>query len=113
MSQLFYVARDEEGLVSTISSSPISGHEETLPSDHPDIIRFVACGSSEKCTNMGLILTDLNMMRIVEDLIELLVQKNVIKLTDLPDEAAEKLLERHRLRGNENGFQLIGDEDII
>lgn len=38
------------------------------------------------------------MVRIVEDLIDLLIQKNLILLTDLPQVAQNKLLARKHLR---------------
>lgn len=42
--------------------------------------------------------SDLEMIRVYEDLIDLLLSKNILLLTDLPLPAQEKLLRRKRLR---------------
>jgi hypothetical protein len=42
--------------------------------------------------------SDLEMIRVYEDLVDLLVSKNLVLLTDLPLPAQEKLLRRKRLR---------------
>ena len=54
------------------------------------------------------------MIRVLDDLIEVLVKKNVIMLTDLPEEARAKLGKRQevRRRMHENGNDLTV-EDIL
>ena len=42
--------------------------------------------------------TDANMLRITEDVIDILVAKNIIKITDLPVSVQDKLTERKSLR---------------
>ena len=41
---------------------------------------------------------DLDFIRVLEDLIDLLCRKGVINLNELPNDAAEKLRERRALR---------------
>jgi hypothetical protein len=55
--------------------------------------------------------SDQALIRVLEDLIETLVAKNVIHFTDLPEAAQTKLLERRSLRRSLNGLQLLQDED--
>ena len=45
-----------------------------------------------------LSLSDVSIIRIVEDLVDVLVKKNVIMLTDLPEEARNKIRERKQVR---------------
>jgi hypothetical protein len=45
-----------------------------------------------------LSMSDVGIIRIVEDLVDLLVRKNVIMFTDLPSEAQSKLRERKKMR---------------
>jgi hypothetical protein len=48
--------------------------------------------------------TDLGMSRVVEDLIELLITKSAISLTELPQPAQDKINERKVLRNNLNNI---------
>ena len=55
---------------------------------------------SEKidATMRSLEITDLKMARIVEDLIRILVQRGIIKYSDLSDASRQNLREREALR---------------
>ena len=57
---------------------------------------------------------DRDFIRAIEDVIELLMAKNLILFTDLPAKVQEKLLRRREVRQQTNypGF-LSGDDDII
>ena len=51
-------------------------------------------------------------IRVLEDLIDVLVNKGVINLTDLPPQALEKLSQRRRVRRRmRDTLDLIQDED--
>ena len=68
-------------------------------------VDFVPSGKS-------LTATDLELVRVLEDLIGLLIDKNVIQLTELPQEAAAKLFRRRQLRGELDSLAgLVADED--
>ncbi|MBN2644605.1 MAG: hypothetical protein JXR59_03925 [Desulfuromonadaceae bacterium] len=54
--------------------------------------------------------SDLPMVRVLDDLIEVLVSRGVLRFTDFPDEAQRKLLERRSLREQLNSLKLFGDE---
>ena len=50
-------------------------------------------------------------VRVLEDVVQLLVDKGVILFTDLPESAQEKMLYRQRLRSSiKNNLNLIGDD---
>lgn len=57
---------------------------------------------------------DVEFIRVLEDLIDVLVSNGTLRLTDLPPEALDKLSRRkgarHRLR---NSLDLIEDEDNL
>lgn len=56
--------------------------------------------------------SDLEFVRVLEDLIEVLISNGTIRLTDLPPKALEKLNERKRTRKQlKNSLDLIGDDD--
>lgn len=56
--------------------------------------------------------SDLEMIRVLEDLIHLLIHKGVVRITDLPEAAQAKLSERSRAREALGGLAgLINDEE--
>ena len=61
--------------------------------------------------------TDTSLVRVLEDLIDVLITRGVIQFTDLPEAAQAKLLERRETRANlNNRLQLLpmdGDNDLV
>jgi hypothetical protein len=55
----------------------------------------------------------LSFVRVLEDVIDLLVERGVIRFTDLPLAAQTKLLQRRDSRMQRQGLQLLGGEDLI
>lgn len=53
---------------------------------------------SDREEKIQLLRSDLQMIRVLEDLIDLLLQKHVVNLTDFPLAVQKKLLERKDLR---------------
>jgi len=53
-------------------------------------------------------------VRVLEDLIDALIDKGVLRLTDLPQAAQEKLNERKGLRWRLNDeLNLLGDDESV
>ncbi|MEP4485888.1 MAG: hypothetical protein ABJ013_09690 [Halioglobus sp.] len=103
-----YIKRDESGHIVAVSQSAESGFDEELSSDHPDVSAFL---SNLQSANATLDATDQDFVRVVEDLVQVLVEKGVILFTDLPDSAQEKMLFRQQLRSKLSGnLDLIGDD---
>ena len=55
--------------------------------------------------------SDHALVRVLEDLIDTLIGKDVLHFTDLPEAAQAKLLERRHLRRSVNALNLIEDDD--
>ncbi len=52
--------------------------------------------------------TDTSLVRVLEDLIDVLINRGVIQFTDLPEAAQAKLLERRQTRASlNNRLQLL------
>ncbi|MCB1801986.1 MAG: hypothetical protein KDI82_09900 [Gammaproteobacteria bacterium] len=83
MQQLF-VVRDAEGHISGLSSEA-STNAEPASIDDPQVQEF-------------LHKLDVDLVRVLEDVIDLLVARGVFRFTDLPESAREKLLFRKNLR---------------
>ena len=59
-----------------------------------------------------LIQSDADMVRVLEDLIDVLIDRGVIQFTDLPKPAQAKLLQRKETRATlSNRLDLIGDDE--
>ncbi len=61
--------------------------------------------------------TDTSLVRVLEDLIDVLITRGVIQFTDLPEPAQAKLLERRETRASLGNrlqlFPLDGDNDLV
>jgi hypothetical protein len=109
---MLYVERDGEGRIIAIHSTPKpnAGEEKTVADE--EIIDFLNKTVSADSRKLLLSLSDMGIIRLLEDLIDLLIQKNVIFYTELPEHAQEKLRDRKRLRETINSQTLTVD-DII
>jgi hypothetical protein len=89
-----YVRRNAAGLIDSLHRSAEPGGE-FLPDEHPDVQAFVgnAAGGRE-----GFSRLDADFVRVIEDVIDTLIIKNVINITDLPEQAQAKLLARKSFR---------------
>lgn len=102
-----YVTRNAEGKIIAASITPVSGAEE-VATEHPELRLFVESLSQGAD---ALALSDFKLIRAIEDVVDLLISKNVICITDLPPAVQEKLLQRRSLRHSLNALNLIGDDD--
>lgn len=110
-----YVSRGPDGKVTALFESPRQEAGEELPVSHPDIAEFLStAGGTTQDARQQLVQSDLDMIRVIEDLIELLIQKGTILITDLPEGAQEKLMQRQKLRGMLSFMDVSsGEEDDI
>lgn len=99
-----YIRRDTEGKITAIALEPGAGLEE-IPAGSSELTEFVRTLGAE--TN-SLEQSDLRLVRVLEDLIELLIARDVIRFTDLPQPAQEKLLQRRSLRQSLSALNLLG-----
>lgn len=108
-----YVSRDEEGRINGIGDRPAPHAKEFLPNDHPEVMRYLR-GASPSAMMDRLNATDTEMARITEDLIDVLVSRNILNFTDFPVEAQKKLMARQKLRKSLSALSnLVTEEDDI
>ncbi|WP_409525865.1 tryptophan synthase subunit beta like protein [Nitrincola sp. MINF-07-Sa-05] len=106
-----YIRRDNSGAIIAVSSIPAIDFTEEIASDSAELFNFLNQHSQAMPEQQALIKSDTELVRVVEDLIELLTDKGVIQFTDLPSAAQKKLMTRQSLRKRVNGLQLLSDED--
>jgi hypothetical protein len=83
--------------------------------DDPGLARFLADQglSSPEAIRQLLSESDLRMVRLVDDVIDLLIEKALIKFTDLPAAAGEKYLQRQIARKRLQGSLVVDEQDIL
>lgn len=106
-----YVSRNEQGAITGVFNKPTPIAQEQLDLDDTELRRYLEGGESTQAHG-ELAASDREMARIVEDLIDVLIAKNLINFTDFPVEAQKKMLRRHSLRRGLSPLKdLVGDED--
>ena len=98
-----YVHRTALGEIDSLHRQPLPGATEFLDNDHPEVQRFVG-GNAASADNFNQL--DADFIRVLEDVIDALIMKNVITITDLPAQAQAKLFARKSLRDRLNGKTL-------
>ena len=93
-----FVRRNAEGNIDAVYNAPEEAAQEEVPSNHPELLGFLGLDTEELAKQDEWLRSDLEIARVTEDLINLLVEKGLISFTDLPDGAQEKLIRRSALR---------------
>ena len=99
-----YVKRDEQGRITALNLEPGDGTVE-MPAGTPELCEFMRKTGVEMGT---LQQSDMRLVRVLEDLIDLLITRDVIRFTDLPLPAQEKLMERRSMRQSLGSLDLLG-----
>lgn len=107
---MFYVQRNAQGQLMRVEGQAYANFSETLPADHPDVQAWFA--SEVVASNLRqLKQSDLDMIRVLDDLIQVLTDKGVIRVTDLPAAAQAKLMDRSQAREALGGLSHLVDDD--
>ncbi|MBO0493104.1 MULTISPECIES: hypothetical protein [unclassified Pseudomonas] len=108
---MFYVQRDQNNALVRVEAQAYAEATETLPADHHEIQAWFA-GDEIEDSLKQLKNSDLEMIRVLDDLIQVLTSKGVIRITDLPPAAQAKFLERTQARAALGGLsELINDDE--
>jgi hypothetical protein len=93
-----HIQRNRQGDITSLHRDPVPG-AQFLPDDHPEVQAFVGRpASSGELTEANFTGLDNEVIRVIEDLVDVLVARNVIRITDLPPEAQLKLFTRKSFR---------------
>ncbi|NIE76733.1 tryptophan synthase subunit beta [Pantoea sp. Ap-967] len=108
---MIYVQRDPEGRLLRVEPAPFAGHTEVLTADHAEVQQWFADDVVENSLRQ-LKQSDLDMIRVLEDLIDVLTTKGVLSITDLPAGAQAKLLNRSSARKALGGLSNLIEDDV-
>jgi hypothetical protein len=95
---MLYVERDKDGKIIALhnNSDKNTGEEKSIMDR--EILDFLNDNVDTDQSTEFLSFSDMGIIRILEDLIELLIRKNIILFTELPEHAQLKSRERKRVR---------------
>ena len=101
-----YVRRDAQGALLSLHRQAEGDATEWLADNHAQVLAFL--GQQQAAAFQQL---DADFIRVLEDLIDVLVDKHVINMTDLPAAARDKLAARrdHRRPTPLAELNLLGD----
>ena len=103
-----FVRRDEAGRIVAASLEAESTISGPVADGDPALLAFGQGGEGDAT----LTASDLRLVRVLEDIVDLLIERDVIRFTDLPEQAQEKLMERKSLRASmRTGLDLLGGAD--
>ena len=110
-----YVERNNAGDIIALHRDQLTPTCEYVSATDPAVIDFLAHENDADTPKYALAESDRELARVTEDLIHLLVAKNIILFTGLPDPVQRKLLARRRLRSSlHNSIEnFLDEEDTI
>ena len=107
-----FVERDSEGKISAIVRKTANPKPEVADPMSPELMAFLVAGGLKDEYEENWMLADLALARVVEDLVDILINKEMLKITDFPIPAQQKIIARHGKR-NDFGYltQLFPDDE--
>ncbi|MFD1123211.1 hypothetical protein ACFQ2T_11890 [Methylophilus flavus] len=105
-----YILKNKEG--SIIAASPdtqVSADWIEVENSDTDYLHFL---DEELKKHHTFRESDIQLARVLEDLISILIERNLISYTDFPSAAQKRLNERQTLRQKNNLHTLISDDDV-
>ncbi|TDM06772.1 MAG: hypothetical protein C4K60_11170 [Ideonella sp. MAG2] len=102
-----YVRRDPCGAIASLHRDAPTPSAEFLPDNAPEVRAFLAIDDDTE----AFAKLDAGFVRVLEDVIDTLIDKHIINITDLPSEAQAKLFSRKsfRERQGRHALSLFGD----
>lgn len=105
-----YIQRNDHGEIIELCDAPSAEAIEFLDQAEPEVLSFLERTQKISQLKRDLRSTDLETVRVLEDLIEVLLGKGVITEADIPDSARDKLDRRKQLRAALRESPLVSDD---
>ena len=115
-----FVSRDSNNQITAIFREPNDVAQEEITAADPEIVNFLfnnleTVGNHQQPSFLDsddMRLSDLQMVRVIEDLIHVLAQKGVIALEDLPPAAVDRLKSRSSVRTKLDHFKKVLNDEF-
>lgn len=105
-----FVIRNAQGQIDSVHRDPVPG-AQFLPDHHAELRELL--GSAPPDAAFADL--DAGLIRVLEDLVDVLIARNVIRITDLPAGAQQKLFARKNFRDRfqRNALQLFAEPPLL
>ncbi len=112
---MLYAKRDNTGNIIELVRAPTGEATEKITPTDAKVLEFLLEGESDEIRKQFLTITDAELVRVIEDLVELLIQKGLILFTELPEAARNKLITRKQARNamGDNKSLMVEEDDIL
>ena len=94
---MLFIHKDESRKILVVYEELIEGSEEVASGD-PALVGFITKNIPSANISDEWVRSDWASSRVVENLVDVLIEKNLIMFMDLPNGAQQKLMERRGLR---------------
>ncbi len=101
-----YIKTDSKNKIIAIATEPQEGFRGIEEDDNLSLAAFLVQVQQQD----DLLYSDIQLVRVLEDLIQVLIQNGALRFTDLPIAAQDKLNRRKILRDSINDLNLIDDD---
>lgn len=110
-----YIKRKLDGSIDSLSLSLNEEHPERISATNRELIEFLSFNNETEISKFALAESDKDISRVTEDLVYLLISKNIILFTELPQAVQTKLLSRAKLRSNlvDTADNFLHDDEIL
>lgn len=95
-----FVKRNAAGQVVALFREQDRQAKEYFPPNHPEVVAFMQSAEPSSEPRPEIQRSDLDMIRVFEDLTDILISKRIVVVTDFPAAAQEKIMYRKRLRSS-------------
>jgi hypothetical protein len=104
-----YITRNDQGAIAGLLRDAPTAGAEFLAADDPEVAAFLGTPADEDFDRL-----DADFVRVIEDVIDTLIVKNIINITDLPEQAQAKLFARKsfRERITQHSLRLFGESGM-
>ena len=104
-----YIFKNAQGVVVAASAAESFGEDWTFVEDNSkEYLEFL---ENSLAKNAPFRESDIQLARVLEDLISMLIERNLIRFTDFPQAAQKRLNDRHNMRKNTQLSELV-DESL-
>ncbi len=109
-----YVVRNDEGQIIALHLRPSEATQEELRFDDSEVVEFIEENNKNLQVQSDLLSSDIEFVRVLEDLITCLIDKGTIRLTDLPAAAQDKISLRKALRHRMGDLsEIVSESDDV
>ena len=93
-----FVKRNQQKEIIALYTESGENHREELPLNSDEVSHFLKNLAQETPNYLDLLQSDLEFIRVIDDLIEVLLKKNIIAITDFPKPVLAKMMTRKGIR---------------